>query len=183
MLSRVRAFPLLASAAALAAGLTGCGGNSPAGPTASPTPPPPPAAVTSVVTQGAFSRLRANFITDIPFTTTATGTLEVRVDWTFADDHILVYVARGACSFQQLASDQCTLVVSSESRQPKPRVLTMPGAAAANYVLWVGNLGPKEEALSYQVLLTTGGAASSASRLEPLESVHVRDFIGSDSGR
>jgi hypothetical protein len=182
MLRSVRSFLSLASAAVLVAGLTGCGGDSPAGPPASPTPPPPPAAVTSVVTQGAFSRLRANFITDIPFTTTATGTLEVRVDWTFADDHIVVYVARGACSFQQLKSDQCTLVVRSESTLPKPRVLTIAGASAADYVLWVGNLGPKEEALSYQVLLTTGGAATSAS-VEPLESVHVRDFVGADSGQ
>jgi hypothetical protein len=138
--------------------------------------------VTSVVKQGAFSSLRANFITDIPFTTSASGTLEVRIDWTFADDHIVVYVARGACSFQQLTSDQCTLVVSSESRQPKPRVLTMPGATAANYVLWVGNLGPKEEALSYQVLLTTGGTATSESLVERLTSVHVREFVGVESG-
>jgi len=147
-----------------------------------PASPPPPPVVTSVVTQGAFSRLRANFITDIPFTTTATGTLEVRVDWTFVDDHILVYVARGACSFQQLQSNQCTMVAQSEATLPKPRVLTIPGASAAAYVLWVGNLGPKEEALSYQVLLTTGGAATSASR-EPLESIHVRDFVGADSGQ
>jgi len=38
---------------------------------------------------------------------------------------------------------------------PKPRVLTVPNASPGARALFVWNLGPREEACSYQAVLTT----------------------------
>lgn len=156
----------------------GCGGSSGVTtPTAVPTPTPPPAPVKTVVVEGSFGGLKPFLIGDVPFTTTKTGTLDISVDWTFAEDHIIVYVAQDACSFEQLKASQCKLVAVSETTTPKPRTLSVQSAAAGGYVLWIGNLGPKQESVSYQVALTTVGGASVESQPATVEAQHTGEFV------
>ncbi len=99
------------------------------------------------------------------FTTTATGTLDVTVDWTFASNDVDIYLTQGeqACTIAQFNARQYEFLASSESFTAKPEKVSAPGAAAGPYRLYIGNRGPTQEAVSYQVVLTTGGGASSAS--------------------
>ena len=153
--------------------LSGCGGNC-ANPAASCTPPPTPSPSTSaptpappvVIAQGNFG-LPARLLAVIPLTTSATGKIDVTVDWTFATNDVDVYLARGACSFDQFVAQQCTVVTFSESTSAKPEKISAPGAAAGSYVLLIGNRGPTDESVAYQVVLTTGGGASAASDRSP----------------
>jgi hypothetical protein len=109
-------------------------------------------------------------------TTSARGTLKGHVNWTFEEDHILVYLTRGSCSFDQLRAGGCNIVALSETKTPKPRDVVYEGAPADDYILWVGNLGPNTESISVQVTLTTGGSASSLSRLERFDAEHAREL-------
>jgi hypothetical protein len=44
------------------------------------------------------------------------------------------------------------VATGSEASAPKPRVLTVPNAAAGPYTLIMWNLGPRENSVSYQVV-------------------------------
>lgn len=167
---------------ALAFGLTvllsACGGDSPTSPSIQPTPTPPPRPVTSVVAQGAVGGLKPFFLFVVPpFTTTSSGTIDVTVDWTFSTDDVDIYLARGACSFDDFIGRRCSMVAFSESFTAKPEKLSVSGAAAGTYTLLIGNLGPNEESLSYQVTHTSVPGASSASREDGGSPQHVERFI------
>lgn len=84
----------------------------------------------------------------------------VTVDWTFADNTIHVWVARGQCTFDQFEADTCEYVTQSLASRPKPRVLSMPSAAPGVYTLIVANWGPRDESVSYQIVLTSTSGAS-----------------------
>ena len=145
-----------ALALGLALALPGCGsGSGPTDPpTPTPTPTPQPIVRTSVLQAG--GSLPRNFLGVVPFTTSSSGTIETTVDWTFASNHIIVYIARGNCTFEQAVANQCQFVASSETMTPKPRVLTVSGAAAGAYTLLIGNLGPTDESVAFQIVLITG---------------------------
>ena len=97
-----------------------------------------------------------------PFTTSQKGDLEVTVDWTFAEDSIQLLVSTGSCTLDQVNGNQCTYIASTPaSTVPKPRVVTAKAVAPGTYQPIVGNRGPKTEAVSIQIILTTGGAGSS----------------------
>lgn len=145
-----------ALALALALVLPACGGGS-SSPTQVTVPPPPtpqPIVRSTVVQSG--GSLPVDNLGRVAFTTSASGTLEVTVDWTFASNYIVVYVARGNCSFDQFVADQCPIATLSETMTPKPRVLTVSGAAAGSYTVFVGNVGPTDESVAVQVVLITG---------------------------
>jgi hypothetical protein len=176
---RFRRSTLLISSPILAATLSGCGSDSSTtAPTPVVTPAPTPApAVTTTLFQGGISGLEPNTIAQTPvLTTSARGTLKGHVNWTFADDHILLYLTEGSCSFSQLTASQCNVVALSESKTPKPRNVVYENAPPGDYLLWVGNLGPNTEAISVQVTLTTGGSASSLSRPERYDAAYAREF-------
>jgi hypothetical protein len=100
------------------------------------------------------------------FDTSATGTLDATVDYTHADSGILVWIAKGQCTGEQWAADQCTYAATSLSGG-KPRKVTATGQTAGSYTLIVGNLGPKDEAVSMQVVFTqasAGGSVGAAAR-------------------
>ena len=168
---------LVLVAASIPPGCGGGGGVTTPTPVATPTPPPAP--VTRVIREGSISGLEVRFLGFVPFTSTATGTIEAHVDWTFPEDTIYVYISRGACTLEQINSRQCQFLAVSETTTPKPRVVRVPNAAAGSYTLYVGNLGPKKESVSYQVLLTTLGGASAGSRPETVEAQHGGEFVRS----
>jgi hypothetical protein len=126
--------------------------------TNTPALPPP-----SVVSTGQ-GPLKVNFVARAaPFTTTSTGTLEATVDWTFAKNDVDVFLTRGDCSPQQFVDVQCNIAAFSVSETAKPEKVRLTGAAPGVYTLLVGNGGPDDESLSWQVVLTPTTAAAAAS--------------------
>ena len=158
--TRGTAFPvlcLIASAAGLLM-LPACGGGggptSVTPPTTQATPPPP-----RVVLSGSTA-IRAGFAAGAFFSTDRVGTLDATVDYTHATSQITVWIATGLCTAEQFGADQCTIATTSFAG-PKPRIVTLTGAAAGNYTLIVGNGGPNDEAISVQVVLTPSAGAAS----------------------
>jgi hypothetical protein len=94
------------------------------------------------------------------FDTSATGTIDATVDYTHADSSVLVWIAKGQCTGEQWVANQCTYVATSFSGG-KPRKVTATGQTAGTYTLIVGNLGPKDEAVSMQVVFTQASAGGS----------------------
>jgi hypothetical protein len=139
--------------------LPSCGSDRNNNPTPVPTPTPVPPAVSTVVSTGSGS-VPVRILAFIPFSTTAAGRLDVTVDWTFATNDVDVYLVRGACVFEQFVANQCAVATFSESASAKPERLTLSGAAAGSYELLIGNRGPTDESVAFQVVLTTGGVAS-----------------------
>ncbi len=143
------------SALASVATLGGCGGGSP-------TAPQGPATTTTttalpvtrtVILQGSQA-IPADWHYEWWFTTTRAGTLDITVDWTYADSNIYVRLGQGKCDEQVLKAGQCQWLIQSNMSTPKPRVLTLPNAAAGQYTLYIYN-GPKQrESVSYLVELT-----------------------------
>jgi hypothetical protein len=130
--------------------ISACGG----GGSTSPTPPvTTPAPQTTVVVQGS-GPLLAGFAAVVPFSTNATGRLEVVLDWTFASNDLDIGIFRGACSVQQFNAGQCVAIASAESTINKPERLTIPDFPPGSYTLGLGNFGPGSEGYSYQVTLT-----------------------------
>ncbi len=143
------------AAAALGLALS-CGGSD--GPTTTPTttPPttlPPP----SVVLQDSQS-IPAGYLYAWNFTTSRTGTMDITVDYTYAENTMLVWVARGTCTADQFQAEQCTYAATSFTGS-KPRKVSVTGAAAGTFTLIVGNLGPKDDSIAFQVVLTPTASA------------------------
>lgn len=164
-MTKLRCLAAYLSAAALAASLAACGGSSksPAAPPPTPPPTPPPPRVVSQVTGAS---LPAGFVGWAVFTTTLAGALDATVDWTFATNDIDVYLTQGSCDFDTFNTAQCPVLGFSESTTAKPEMAHVASAAAGTYTVFVANVGPTDETLSYQVVLTpsaTGTAPPSVS--------------------
>jgi hypothetical protein len=157
----------LAFVAAVLASLGGCGGGENGVTTpATPAPTPTPGPVRSVVSHGNFTISAPDrnytYFRRLIINTTATGTLDTTVDWTYPTNTLWMYMAEGECTADQFASDDCPgpacackFSVESEVAAPKPRVLSVPNASQGQRTLVVWNLGPSDEACSYQAVLTT----------------------------
>jgi len=160
---------LLLAAAGLLTGLFACGGDKgcPVGTTGpdckpTPTPTPAPTPITRVIAEGSGSQLRVNYIAAVEIRTDARGTLEAGVDWTFPEDSIAVYWTGTPCDIDMFNARECDMpAFSNPATTPKPRYVSVPNAEPGVYLLWIGNRGPNEEAVSFQVTLTTVGAARS----------------------
>ena len=114
----------------------------------------------------------------IPFTTTLPGTVDVTVDWTFAANDVDVYLARGACSFDQFVADQCQVIAFSESVTAKPEKVSAAGTTAGAHTLFIGNLGPDDESVAYQIVLSPTRAASAAAPAQsPTRAGAYRGFV------
>jgi hypothetical protein len=164
-MTRLRRVPTYLSAVALTGSLAACGGGSSptAAPTPTPTPTPPPPQVVSQVTGGS---LPAGFIAWVVFTTARAGALDATVDWTFATNDLDVYLAQGSCDNNTIATTACPILGFSESTTAKPETAHVASAPAGTYTIFVNNLGPGDETVSYQVVLTpsaTGTAPLTAS--------------------
>ena len=173
----------LALLTALVMVLPGCGGGDGGSVTAPPSPTPPPTPVRTLIVESSAS-LPETFFFVRSFMTTATGTLEARMDWTFASNTIWVFIAEGNCTVEQFMKLQCPneptcecrFLVLSQSSVPKPRVLTLPNAAPGTRTLVGWNLGPSDESVSYQVILETVGSSSASSMSAPR--VSMKQAVG-----
>lgn len=142
----------------LVVALTACGGggSSPSAPS-TPRPTPAPTPTTLVVRQNSFTGLDPDYLLVVPFTTTTRGDLEAVVDWTFATNDLDLILVAGTdpCSDgNEVDFRTCTILVAQIDPTAKPERLRAPSLAAGTYTLYIGNHGPGEESLSYQILLT-----------------------------
>jgi hypothetical protein len=135
---------------ALATSLVACGGDSPSAPTAPPTAPPPQR---TLLAQGSRSDIppfaEGNRALAVVVQTTATGTLEATVDWTFASNQVGLVWASGNCTLDP----NCTPLVQDATLN-KPKTVSAVDVAAGTYTLLVANLGTTNESVSYQVFFT-----------------------------
>jgi hypothetical protein len=131
---------------------TGCGDGGSSSPVA-PTPPTPAPQTRTVVVQGGFD-LPADYHNGVWFTTTRLGTLDITVDWTYADSVVWVYVGQGTCTEPQIQAGQCQYILQSLVATPKPRVLTLPNLAAGPYTLLIYNGSARPESVAFIVGLT-----------------------------
>lgn len=157
--------PCVALALAAAALTPSCGSSGGCNPTGICTPPPlppPSPTVKTVVMEASVPSLPVDFVSGRFFSTTGSGTLDVTVDWTFAEDTIHVWLAKGQCTFEQFEADACQYLTQSQVSRPKPRILSVPAVSAGPYTLIVANWGPNDESLSYQIVLTSGPGASAS---------------------
>ena len=175
-MSAIRRKLALAQAAALALLLGACGSDTPVTP---PTPPPPtpPPPVRTLLVEGNYSGLKDRTLLAVPFDTAA-GTIEATVDWTFASDNVDIYLVRGSCTLEQFQKGTCPFVVNSDGSISKPEKLTATSQAAGSYTLYIGNWGPAEESVSFQIFSVTGGGTSSASTTRAGRAVRAEGFVG-----
>jgi hypothetical protein len=138
-------FPVLTALALL----TDCGGNA-AAPTSGTAAP-----VTQVLLEGNDS-LAVEYVNGMYFTTDRAGVIDVSVDYTHDDSRIVVWIAKGQCTFDQFKAETCTYSATSFTGG-KPRKISVTGAAAGTYTLIVGNGGPRDEQISYKITLTSPG--------------------------
>lgn len=102
------------------------------------------------------------------FTTHATGSLHVTVDWGSTSNEMSLLLTQAPCTLEQIQNSQCNVLFTVFS-PPKPlhdvTTLLHPGT----YELVVGNPNAVEESVSVEVVLKSAGcpAESQARLLEP----------------
>lgn len=154
--------PTALALAALLAACGGGGGSLATTPTILPTPAPAP--VSTVISQGSGSVPSKN-VAPVTFSTTATGTLGVTVDWTFPSNDVDIFIVRGTapCTLTTFNNRTCGFIATSESTTQKPEKLSINNLAAGAYTLYVGNFGSSDESVAWQIVLTTGLGTSGSS--------------------
>jgi hypothetical protein len=136
-----------------------CGGSN-SSPSAPSTPSTP--CVQTIVFQGSGGSIPASTADFESLTTTATGRVDVTLDWTFSSSLMLLQVAQGACNFDQFKASSCTLLLNLSS-PPKPLKGSIQNVAAGTYPLIIGNANSVRESVSVQVVLSTGTCPTASS--------------------
>jgi hypothetical protein len=159
----VQSFRVVFSTACLAM-LAACGGSS-----GSPATPSTPCVQTTVLQgNGQIPATTADVET---FTTTATGRVDVNLDWTSPATVMGLAVAQNPCTFDQLKANTCTVLLNSMS-PPKPLKASIQSVSPGTYVLFVGNTGSVEESITLHVVLSSGPCPAASST-----AVQTQSFI------
>lgn len=136
MRKALRLTALLPLAAALVLALPGCQSESERPPIVVITPQP----VRGVIAQTSFSGFQSDVWVSIEVFVSQRGVLDVTVDWTSSDAWIYVYLGQTSCDYPRLASRNCPFMISSETKTPKPRVLTTGTIEPGKYYLVLYNV-------------------------------------------
>jgi hypothetical protein len=110
----------LCAAGALVVALAGCGGDDTVRPPVVIVTPEP---VRAILAQTSFSGFQSDVWVSLELILSQRGVLDITVDWTFPNTWMYVYLGKTNCSFAQLSGRTCPFFVSSETKDPKPRVL------------------------------------------------------------
>lgn len=145
--------------------LSGCGSST--GPTAV------PCAQSTVFT--AHRKVPAGAKDIEVFTTHATGSLHLTVDWGSDSHEMSVALVQAPCSLEQIQNSQCNVLFTLVS-PPKPLQEATTLLHAGSYELVVSNPNPVGESVSVEVVLKTAGcpAESHARALDPPASAAAR---------
>lgn len=172
----------LALLGGLVLGMPACKKSTAPTPVATPTPALVP--VRGVIAQFSFDQFSSDLYVGIPLPLSQGGILDVTVDWTFPDTWMFVYIAKGTCNYEQLSGRTCPYIVASESKFPKPRVVSTSPIPPGTYSLILYNVGKKKgtklgtpdqvgsdntEGISCQIGLTVGVPIPAAHAVTPIQ--------------
>jgi hypothetical protein len=142
----------------LVAALLSCGDS--ASPTVTTTPTPTPR---YVLPGRSFSGFQTDSWASIEVVVNQRGALDITVDWTYPDTWMYVYFGRTDCGWAQLYRRTCPFMLSSETKDPKPRILYTETLDPGTYYVFVYNVprhpstgtgSDNTEAVSIQIGLT-----------------------------
>jgi hypothetical protein len=172
----------LVATGALVLVLAGCGSDSPRPPVVIVTPEP----VHAIISQTSFTNFEPDIWVAIELLLTQKGVLDITVDWTYPSTWMYVYLGNTKCEYAQLVAHSCPFILSSETQNPKPRVLLTEELEPGTYYLVLYNVpldakagvGSKNtEAVSIQLGLTvkpSGQRSTTAVRLSRPQIVNPR---------
>ena len=126
----------IAAAGALLVALAGCGGDSARPPVVVITPEP----VRGVIAETTFSGFQTDIWISIEVVLAQRGVLDITVDWTAPETWMYVYLGRTNCGYDQLVDQTCPFILSSETKDPKPRVLYTETLEPGAYYLFLYNV-------------------------------------------
>jgi len=134
----LRLLPLLVAVAVLLPA-AGCEDSTPTRPIAIVTPAPP-APVRGVIVQTGFDNFQTGTWVPIGVPVSQPGVLDITVDWTFSETWMYVYFGSTDCTYDQLAGKTCPFLISSETKDPKPRTLVTGTLQPGTYYLVLYNV-------------------------------------------
>jgi hypothetical protein len=152
--------------AALVCGFTGCQSDAVTPPIIVVTPAP----VRGVIVPPTSFAADPDVWISIELLLSQKGALDITVDWTYPDSWIYVYFGVTNCDYKQLTSNTCPFLISSETQQPKPRILYTETLDPGTYYLVLYNVpydrttgigGFATESLSLQIGLTVSADSAS----------------------
>jgi hypothetical protein len=125
-----------AAAGLLVVALAGCGGDSARPPVVVVTPQP----VRGVIAQTTLSGFETDVWISIELILSQRGVLDISVDWTYPSTWMYVYFGNTNCGYSQLTSQTCPFLVSSATKDPKPRMLYTDTLEPGTYYLVLYNV-------------------------------------------
>jgi hypothetical protein len=144
-------------------------------PTPTPSPTPTPTTTSTSVVDAGSSSLAVLTLLSVPFTITAAGTIGATVDWTFSTNDVDLFLTRGTnpCAAAQFNNSTCPFLDSATSATTQPETVSVPELTAGAYTLYIGNFGPTEESVGFQITLTTSSGASVLAPAAPVSPAPV----------
>jgi hypothetical protein len=139
---RWRRRTLLVPLLALAVPLLSCGDDTPSQPIVVVTPEP----VRGVLAQTSFSGFQSGAWVAIEIIVSQKGVVDTTVDWSFPDTWMFVYWGDVRCSYAELEKRTCPFLISSETKEPKPRTFVTGMLEPKTYYLYLYNV-PKNNRL------------------------------------
>jgi hypothetical protein len=139
---RWRRRTLLVALLALAVPLLSCGDDTPAKPIVVVTPQP----VRGVIAQTSFAGFESGVWVAIEIIVSQKGVVDMTVDWVYPDTWMFVYWGDVKCSYAELQARTCPFLISSETKEPKPRTLVTTSLEPKSYYLYLYNV-PKNNRL------------------------------------
>jgi hypothetical protein len=127
----------LCAAGALVVALAGCGGDDTVRPPVVVVTPEP---VRAILAQTSFQGFQSDLWVSLELILSQRGVLDITVDWTFPNTWMYVYLGNTNCSYAQLSGRTCPFFLSSETKDPKPRVLLTTTLDPGTYYLVLYNV-------------------------------------------
>jgi hypothetical protein len=116
--------------------LAACGDDSPRPPIVQITPEP----VRGVIAETRIPDFQPDVYMSIELGLSQRGVLDINVDWVYSDTWMYVYFGKTKCDYAQLSSHTCPFLISSETKDPKPRFLVTQSLEPATYYLVLYNV-------------------------------------------
>lgn len=121
--------------------LSGCSDDSTRPPVVIETPEP----VRAILAETSFSGFQTDVWVSLELILSQKGVLDITVDWTSPDTWMYVYFGNTSCSYAQLSGRTCPFLLTSETKDPKPRVLYTSTLEPGTYYLVLYNV-PRDPA-------------------------------------
>ena len=128
--------------------LSGCGGNSATAPSGI------GGSTKTIVASGSYAAT-ARFSHFVAFSTSASGQLDISVKWGKAANNLSVDVVLSTCTSDKYVADACQFLYDDQTQGASSKTHSMGSFAAGSYILIIDNHGPADEAVSYEIDLTS----------------------------